>query len=198
MKKPAIIIFIKNPELGKAKTRLAATVGDERALAIYKELLRHTRETVLKIEYCEKHLFYSSFVDEKDDWPNDQFTKKLQPSGDLGTRIITAFEDVFQTNQPVLIVGSDCASLTSEILEEAIEKLKENDFVIGPAEDGGYYLIGMNEFTPAVFKDIAWSTEQVLPQTISKIQEHGWTFGLLPTLSDIDYEEDWEKWGWEF
>ena len=198
MKKPAIIIFIKNPELGKAKTRLAATVGDERALAIYKELLRHTRETVLQIRNCEKYLFYSSFINEQDDWPNDFFHKKLQPKGDLGTRITTAFEDVFETNQPVLIVGSDCASLTSEILAEAINALKENDFVIGPAEDGGYYLIGMNEFSPLVFEDIAWSTEQVLPQTIDKVHELGMTFGLLPTLSDIDYEEDWEKWGWAF
>ena len=198
MKKPAIIIFIKNPELGKAKTRLASTVGDERALAIYKELLRHTRETVLKIENCERHLFYSSFVDKEDDWSNDSFNKKLQPSGDLGNRITTAFEDVFKTNQPVLIVGSDCASLTAEILEEAIESLKIFDFVIGPADDGGYYLIGMNDFQPSVFEDIAWSTEQVLPQTINKIQELGKNFGLLATLSDIDYEEDWKKWGWEF
>ncbi len=198
MNKPATIIFIKNPELGKAKTRLAATVGDERALAIYKELLRHTRETVLQIENCEKYLFYSSFIDKQDDWPNDFFHKKLQPTGDLGTRIKTAFKEVFETNQPVLIVGSDCASLTSEILAKAINDLKENDFVIGPAEDGGYYLIGMNNFQPSVFEDIAWSTEQVLPQTIDEIQNLGKTFGLLTTLSDIDYEEDWEKWGWEF
>ena len=198
MKKPAIIIFIKNPELGKAKTRLAATVGDERALAIYKELLRHTRETVLKVADCERHLFYSSFVDKEDNWSNEDFNKKLQPSGDLGTRMITAFEDVFKVNQPVLIVGSDCASLTSEILEEAIESLKLFDFVIGPADDGGYYLIGMNNFHPSVFEDIAWSTEQVLPQTIDEIQNLGKTFGLLTTLSDIDYEEDWKKWGWEF
>lgn len=198
MNNPAIIIFIKNPELGKAKTRLASTVGDERALAIYNELLRHTRETVLKVENCEKHLFYSSFVDKEDNWSNEDFNKKLQPSGDLGTRMTTAFEDVFETNQPVLIVGSDCASLTAEILEEAIESLKSFDFVIGPAEDGGYYMIGMNEFSPTIFKNIEWSTEKVLPQTISKIQELRKTFGLLATLSDIDYEEDWEKYGWEF
>ena len=198
MARPAIITFIKNPELGKAKTRLAATVGDERALEIYKELLRHTRETVQAVAGIDAFLFYSKFIDENDDWSNDFFTKKLQPAGDLGTKMIAAFAEVFKTNQPVIIVGSDCASLTSEILENAISILKEKDFVIGPAIDGGYYLLGMNTFQPSVFENIEWSTEQVFLQTVAKIEALKMNYGLLPALSDIDFEEDWEKWGWAF
>ena len=198
MAQPAIITFIKNPELGKAKTRLAATVGDERALEIYKELLRHTRETVQQLSGVEAFLFYSKFIDETDDWSSDFFTKKLQPEGDLGTKMIAAFAEIFKTNQPVIIVGSDCASLTSEILENAVEILKEKDFVIGPAIDGGYYLLGMNSFQPSLFKNIEWSTEQVFPQTVAKIEGLKMNYGLLPALSDIDFEEDWEKWGWAF
>jgi len=198
MAQPAIITFIKNPELGKAKTRLAATVGDERALEIYKELLRHTRETVQQLSGVEAFLFYSKFIDESDDWSPDFFTKKLQPEGDLGTKMIAAFAEIFKTNQPVIIVGSDCASLTSEILENAVEILKEKDFVIGPAIDGGYYLLGMNSFQPSLFENIEWSTEQVFPQTVAKIEALKMNYGLLPALSDIDFEEDWKKWGWEF
>ncbi len=198
MARPAIITFIKNPELGKAKTRLAATVGDERALEIYKELLRHTRETVQSVAGIDAFLFYSKFIDENDDWSNDFFNEKLQPAGDLGTKMIAAFAEVFKTNQPVIIVGSDCASLTSEILEDAISILKEKDFVIGPAIDGGYYLLGMNSFQPSLFQNIEWSTEQVFPQTVSKIEALKMNYGLLPTLSDIDFEEDWEEWGWAF
>lgn len=198
MARPAIITFIKNPELGKAKTRLAATVGDERALEIYKELLRHTRETVQELSQVDAFLFYSKFIDKKDAWSSAFFNKKLQPEGDLGTKMIAAFADVFKTNQPVIIVGSDCASLTSEILENAIEILKKKDFVIGPAIDGGYYLLGMNSFQPSIFENIEWSTEQVFPQTVAKIEALKMDYGLLTALSDIDFEEDWEKWGWAF
>ena len=109
-----------------------------------------------------------------------------------------AFRNAFEINQKVVIVGSDCASLTSEIIQQAFDQLDENDFVIGPALDGGYYLLGMRTFEPSVFEDIEWSTEQVLPQTISKIEVLNKRYYLLPALSDIDYEADWKKYGWDF
>ena len=87
-------------------------------------------------------------------------------------------------------------SLTVEIVQNAFQKLETHDFVIGPADDGGYYLLGMRTFVPTVFDNVVWSTEQVFPKTIENIQQLNQTYALLPTLSDIDYEEDWKKYGW--
>jgi glycosyltransferase A (GT-A) superfamily protein (DUF2064 family) len=87
--------------------------------------------------------------------------------------------------------------LTSDILKEAFGLLNNHDFVIGPAQDGGYYLIGMNAFEPSVFENMEWSTETVFKKTIEKIKVLNKRYALLPTLSDIDYEEDWLKYGWE-
>lgn len=195
--RPTLLIFIKNPELGKAKTRLAESVGPERALKIYEALLKHTRQLSQAVD-ARRMLFYSAFVDEEDQWPSTYFFKYLQVSGGLGERMSAAFLRAFAAaGSPVLIVGSDCAQLTSAIVEDGIKALETHDFVIGPAEDGGYYLLGMRAFHPEVFQDIAWSTEEVLPQTLEIIRSNSWSHALLPVLSDIDYEEDWEKHGWE-
>ena len=190
-----LLIFIKNPELGKAKTRIAQTVGDEKALQVYLELLAHTRKVAKEVN-AQRHLFYSSFIDEKDEWKQKDFQKFLQAKGDLGNRMSLAFQNAFQQSEKVLIIGSDCASLTSEIVEQAFTALDEHDFVIGPATDGGYYLLGMRQFQPAVFRDITWSTDQVFPATIERINALEKSYFVLPELSDIDYWEDWLKYGW--
>jgi hypothetical protein len=195
--RPTLLIFIKNPELGKAKTRLAESVGPERALKIYEALLKHTRQLAQAVD-AQRMLFYSAFVDEEDQWPNKEFSKYLQTSGGLGERMSAAFAQAFDAEGgPVLIIGSDCAQLTPAIVEAGIKALETHDFVIGPAEDGGYYLLGMRAIHPEVFQNIAWSTETVLPQTLEIISRNSWSHALLPVLSDIDYEEDWEKHGWE-
>ncbi len=194
--KNALIVFIKNPKLGKVKTRLAKTVGDEKALAIYKALMEHTRKIAETLP-VNRRLFYSQFINESDKWSRKKFHKELQIEADLGMKMATAFHTVFKTNEKVVIIGSDCASLTPEIVENAFEQLDKYPFVIGPAMDGGYYLLGMNQFTPEVFSDIAWSTETVCSTTIERIENLGKTYFLLPELSDIDYEEDWVKYGWE-
>lgn len=187
-----LIIFIKNPQLGKVKTRLAATVGDEKALSIYKQLLHFTQKLALSLK-VNRALFYSDELILDDDWSNDTFQKNVQEGNDLGERMKNAFQKVLQTNKKAIIIGSDCAELTSEILENAFEALEKNDFVIGPAKDGGYYLIGMNYFEPSVFENIEWSTEEVLPKTLEKINSLGKNVFLLPALSDTDNEEDWKN-----
>lgn len=194
--KNALIIFIKNPELGKVKTRLAKTVGAEKALAIYVALMEHTRKIAEALPVA-RHLFYSKEINENDNWAAEKFHKALQIEGDLGAKMATAFHTVFQEQEKVVIIGSDCASLTSEIVQTAFDKLTDYPFVIGPALDGGYYLLGMNRFTPTVFRDIEWSTAAVFSTTIERIKSLGKRYHLLPTLSDIDYEEDWIKYGWE-
>ncbi len=187
-----LIIFIKNPKLGKVKTRLAATVGDEKALSIYKQLLHFTQKLALSLK-VNRALFYSDELILDDDWSNDAFQKNVQEGNDLGERMKNAFQKVLQTNKKAIIIGSDCAELTSEILENAFEALEKNNFVIGPAKDGGYYLIGMNYFEPSVFENIEWSTEEVLPKTLEKINSLGKNVFLLPALSDTDNEEDWKN-----
>ncbi len=194
--KNALIVFIKNPELGKVKTRLAKTVGAEKALAIYIALMEHTRKIAETLPVA-RHLFYSQEINKKDNWTSDKFHKALQIEGDLGAKMATAFHTVFKKHEKVVIIGSDCASLTPEIVQASFDKLDEYPFVIGPAMDGGYYLLGMNQFLPEVFRDIEWSTETVFSTTIERIENLGKTYFLLPTLSDIDYEEDWVTYGWE-
>ncbi|GJM34514.1 MAG: hypothetical protein DHS20C18_35150 [Saprospiraceae bacterium] len=207
-----LILFIRNPELGKVKTRLAKTVGDEKALRIYMELLRHTRNITMAVE-ARRYLFYSHFINQNDNWPNSHFEKMLQAEGDLGTKMSEAFQRVFELRKPVkkagtapstkgihqktIIVGSDCASLTTEILHEAFRVLDHSPYVMGPALDGGYYLLGMKKFTPELFQDMPWSTDQVASITQNRIKGLRKSCHLLPELPDIDYAEDWEQHGWE-
>jgi len=192
----ALPIFIKNPEKGRVKTRLAQTVGDDMALKIYLALLEHTQKIALAID-ANRLLFYSQFIDEEDQWSNADFQKKMQASGDLGNRMMMAFRQALAQHQKVVIIGSDCASLTIEIVEKAFELLEAVDYVVGPAKDGGYYLLGMKENSPALFEDMIWSTDQVFPTTIKRIKASNKKYALLPELSDIDYEEDWKTYGWE-
>ena len=194
--KNALIVFIKNPELGKVKTRLAKTMGAEKALAIYIALMEHTRKIAEALPVA-RYLFYSQAINEKDNWSNHIFHKDLQIEGDLGDKMAMAFHTAFKDKEKVVIIGSDCASLTPEIVQEAFDKLEEYPFVIGPAIDGGYYLLGMNQYFPHVFENIAWSTTEVYPKTIEIINDLDKSYFLLPKLSDIDTEADWLKYGWE-
>lgn len=189
----ALIIFIKNPEPGKVKTRLAASVGDAKALEIYLKLLDHTRSVAQRID-ANRLLFYSSYVDMQDAWPDADFEKFVQASGDLGARMTAAFEQAFaERQQKVVIIGSDCRELTAEIVDQAFAELDRHEFVVGPALDGGYYLLGMRAFHPEVFQDVTWSSEDTLDQTLKKMIRPGQSVFMLPELSDVDYLEDWER-----
>lgn len=197
MAKHTLLIFIKNPIPGKTKTRLAKTVGNEEALRIYGELLKHTR-TISTQTDAALHLYYSHFIDIDDDWNHTIFNKKLQVGEDLGSRMKNAFANSFAEGVPkVVIIGSDCASLTTDILNQAFAALDTHDFVVGPTFDGGYYLIGMRSYMPQVFENMTWSTESVFSDTIATITSLQKSYALLPKLSDIDYEEDWQKYGWD-
>ncbi len=200
--KNALIIFIKNPALGKVKTRLAKTVGDEKALEIYLELSRITRENaaILSIgllaeradDEVKIYIFYSDFIDTDDDWSNDTFEKRVQSGEDLGDRMLNAFKDILQKHSHVCIIGSDCPTLSVDILNQSFDMLQNHDFVVGPSTDGGYYLLGISTDSYAfVFKNMAWSTENVLSETINRIAQNNQTVALLPALTDVDEEKDW-------
>lgn len=183
-----LLIFTRNPELGKGKRRLAATVGDEAALDIYKFLLDHT-VAITKNLYAEKEVYYSEEIWENDIWDNQKFCKKLQVGKDLGIRMANAFQEGFQNEyQKIIIIGSDMLDLSQEDLENAFKSLEKNDFVVGPAEDGGYYLLGMKKFMPALFKNKTWGTETVLKDTLADLKNE--TTALLETKNDVDYYED--------
>ena len=200
--KNALIIFIKNPALGKVKTRLAKTLGDEKALEIYLELSRITRENAAILSTgllrerggseVQTYVFYSDFIDNNDDWSNDIFEKRVQSGEDLGDRMSNAFQEILQHHQHVCIIGSDCPTLSVDILNQSFDMLQNHDFVVGPSTDGGYYLLGIScEKYEFVFKNMAWSTENVLSETLNRIAQNDKTIALLPTLTDVDEEKDW-------
>lgn len=190
MNKNAIILFTKNPELGKVKTRLARTIGDDNALAVYKKLLIHTRTIVSPLK-ADKFVFYSNEITLDDDWSNDDFIKKVQSGDDLGERMSYAFQSVFKLGyQNICIIGSDCYELNTAIIDTAFEHLNKNDVVIGPTFDGGYYLLGMKTFYADFFENKVWSTETVYEDTISNFKSLNLSNAILTKLTDIDEEKD--------
>jgi len=183
-----LLIFTRNPELGKGKRRLAATVGDEAALNIYQFLLDHTVKITSQL-YAEKLVYYSEEIWQNDIWDNKRFGKKLQKGDDLGARMANAFQEGFQNEfQRIIIIGSDMLDLSQDDLEQAFKSLETNDFVVGPAEDGGYYLLGMKKYTPALFKNKDWGTETVLEDTLADLTNE--KIALLETRNDVDNYED--------
>lgn len=188
-----LLIFAKNPVPGKAKTRLSKDLGVEKAMEIYKGLLSYT-SSIAQACNAEKELHYADFINEDDMWPNDQFTKLLQEGSDLGERMQNAFQQAFKKGfKRVLIIGTDCKDLTTDDLNLAFEKLENNDAVIGPANDGGYYLLGLSQMNQAVFQNKEWSTSSVFPNTIKTFQEEGFSFEVLEELVDVDHASDLEQ-----
>jgi rSAM/selenodomain-associated transferase 1 len=179
--------------LGFVKTRLARTLGDAEALRIYHLLLEKTRQAALD-STARRWLFYSDALETGDDWMEQDFKKFVQRGADLGARMEHAFQQAFDAGaSKVVIIGSDCPAITGATLAAAFAQLDHADFVLGPASDGGYYLLGMRAFEPSVFRDIAWSTDTVLAATLGQIKALGKTFFLLAELTDVDTEADWRN-----
>ena len=191
--KNALIIFVRKPEKGKVKTRLAATVGADKALEIYIELLTHTRAVTAEVN-ADKFVFYADKIEEDDLWKDKVFTKKLQGNYDLGGKMKEAFSTLFEMGfEKVVIIGSDCLELSTSIIHQAFELLNEKEVVVGPASDGGYYLLGMKNLVPTLFENKQWSTEHVFQQTINDLQKENIDYDVLITLTDVDTEESWIK-----
>ena len=185
----ALLIFVKSLIYGQVKTRLAVTVGNDRAIKIYQQLLVHSY-AAFKNVCADKIVFYSDFI-EDDIWKNDEFEKKIQQGNDLGERMKNAFNTAFEKRyEKVIIVGTDCPGIDDDILEIAFAKLDDHDMVIGPSTDGGYYLLGMKKAEPFLFENIEWSTGSVLKETIGRCTKNYWSYFLLPELTDIDEEKD--------
>ena len=187
-----LIIFVKNPELGKVKTRLAKTVGDEKALEVYYQLLAHTFDITNKLTCCDKAVFYSEFINYADFWANGKYQKYLQEGNDLGETMLNSFALAFSRGyKNVVTMESDCIELSQDIIKQAFDMLRLNQVVIGPATDGGYYLLGMNKFYKEIFKNKEWSSENVLLDTLIDLKNNYASYKLLDTLSDVEEEKDW-------
>lgn len=188
--KQAVLIFAKNLIYGEVKTRLAATVGNDVAFSVYKKLLLHTKDITKDIP-ADKIIFYSNNVEEKDIWNDETFKKYLQSGNDLGERMQNAFAYAFEKEyEEVVIIGTDCFELTSSIINDAFSFLKKYDIVIGPAKDGGYYLLGMKKLYREIFEDKRWSDVSVCNDTINTINKLHLSNHQLETLTDVDEEKD--------
>jgi uncharacterized protein len=186
--KNCILIFTRNLKLGKVKTRLAKTIGDEKALEIYQFLVQKTKEISDQVQ-VKKRVYYDQSITENDFWNSEDYQKFLQKGTDLGSRMYQAFLQAFQSDfEKVIIIGSDLYDLTPKIISEAFQELDKSDVVIGPAEDGGYYLLGMKVLHPPIFKNKNWGTDSVRKETLADLKEK--KVFLLEELNDVDIFED--------
>ncbi|MEX2380095.1 MAG: TIGR04282 family arsenosugar biosynthesis glycosyltransferase [Vicingaceae bacterium] len=190
-----LLIFIKNPILGRVKSRLAVDIGEEKALAVYRDLLQKTRKEAEQLKGVRCRLYYSDFIDENDEWSDEFFEKRLQSNGDLGQKMHGAFRE--SMNEKTVIIGSDCFDLTNRHIEAAFQKLDESDVVLGPANDGGYYLLGMTNYFSQLFEGIEWSTNAVLKQTIRQAKSLNLKITFLAELVDLDTISDLEESGYQ-
>jgi rSAM/selenodomain-associated transferase 1 len=192
MKEEALIIMAKNAIKGKVKTRLAEDLGEEETLHFYENLLSITQLITNDLK-ADKFIFYSDFIPDKDVYDSKNYQKQVQiDSNDLGDRMKAAFEYVFQLGyKSTIIIGTDCPYLTTSILDSGFTLLNQNDVVIGPALDGGFYLLGCKKMPSLNFNDIVWSTENVLNQLLSNLEKLDLKAHLLDALEDIDNVENW-------
>jgi rSAM/selenodomain-associated transferase 1 len=187
LKTTALIIFARRPVAGKVKTRLAADIGDEAALRIYLRLLAHTREVALHSQ-CDAFVFLTELPPDQF-W--DGFNTALQPEGDLGERMLHAFLCLFEKGyKRVVIIGSDCPDLAPADVDLAFDALAGTDVVIGPAADGGYYLLGLKQPHEMLFRNKTWSSDTVLSQTLQDIHDYGLRHTMLRQLHDVDKVKD--------
>ncbi len=182
-----IILMARPPELGRVKTRLAATLGEDIALAIYCQLLNHTFDVLTEVG---KSL--TVFAAGNPQWFHDLGYNTIeQTDGDLGVRMEHAFASTFHKKSgAVIMLGTDCLELTEQHVKSALDCLTRMDVVLGPAKDGGYYLIGMKSHHRELFEEMPWSTDKLLEQTIKAIRRNSLSFGSISILRDVDIEED--------
>lgn len=183
----ALVIFAKNPQSGRVKTRLAATIGNKAALDIYLQLLQNTLDVAQQVA-ANCMLFVAGGTI---NLPGIYFEQVEQTGSDLGEKMANAFSNLFSRGyKKVVIIGTDCPGINPGIIQQGFLQLSTCDVVVGPAHDGGYYLIGLQQPQPGLFTNICWSTPEVLDDTLSICHKHNLSFHLLPTLHDVDTEQD--------
>ncbi len=193
-----IVVFARAPVRGQVKTRLAAGVGNDTALAVYRQLLERTLVMAAgsRLAPVELHV---------DGDPGHPFIEHVahqsgativaQQGGDLGRRMYLALKGVLQQRSSALVIGSDCPVMGTSYLDRALRQLEcGTEVVVGPSEDGGYVLIGANRADERLFHNIRWSCDSVMQQTRNALHSADIEFAELETLWDIDHPEDYQRW----
>lgn len=189
---PTVLLFLKAPREGQVKTRLAKTIGTKDALAAYCKMATKQVEEIDPKWNKRIHYTPTDALSEMRNWLGCDRVYVAQNDGDLGTRLSTAVEQHFQNHAgPVFLIGADCPWLDSHVLQNAAKAISKSDIVIGPAHDGGYYLLGLNQSTPSLFEGIEWSTKKVFNQTIEQAKAANLSIVELSPLHDVDTIEEW-------
>jgi len=182
-----VIVFVKNIILGTVKTRLAKTIGDVGAFEVYSELVKITEKATEALDVDKRIYFSNAVVDSK--WPNE--FKTVQNGTDLGDRMLNAFKDGFEAGyKKIVLIGSDLPDINAKHITKGIDALTNNNVVFGPAEDGGYYLVGMSNMEELIFKNKPWSQPNLLELTLKELEIAQIKVEILETLNDIDNYED--------
>lgn len=198
MVKNCLLIFARKPALGKVKTRLAEGLGEAKALEIYKLLLAHC-EKIAGLINADPWIWSTQLPLEGyfSGLKNVKFRQQVE--GDLGTRMKYAFQEAFKAGyQKVIIIGSDVIELQDGTVNAAFEDLDDFDIVLGPAYDGGYYLLGMKLLHESLFEGIAWSTDTVAETSLRKALDLDLSISQVKIHRDIDTKEDWQQWEGRF
>ncbi len=208
MSRKRLIVFTRYPEPGKAKTRLIPVLGAEGAADLHRQMTEYTISQVRQLQpgsfvSIEVYFTGSDTPDGKlrdrisfQNWLGADLIYHPQGEGDLGSRMAQAFSNAFSSGiNSAIIIGTDCPSLNAELIAEALQKLEQNDLILGPATDGGYYLIGLRRLIPELFVGINWGTSEVLQKTVEIANNLKLAVAYLSLLSDIDRPEDLAKLG---
>jgi rSAM/selenodomain-associated transferase 1 len=197
--KQHLIIFTRYPEPGKTKTRLIPALGSEGAAHLQRQMTEYTVFQAQELQKLTPLTFEVRFAGGNlqlmQDWLGFALNYQSQGEGDLGERMTRSLFDAFQRSaEQVIIIGTDCPGVNSQLLATAFEQLHSFDLVVGPAIDGGYYLIGLRRLIAQLFTNISWGTSQVLQQTINIVQKLNLSHIYLPPLGDVDRPEDLPIW----
>lgn len=194
----AIIVMTRYPEAGKVKTRLIKHLGAEGATRLHQKMAEHTISTLeplRDIQTADLWIFFSGgSTEQMQTWLGEELEYRPQQGENLGCRMTHAFEHIFATGYTrAVMLGTDCPDIEGATVVKALKYLRRADVALGPAEDGGYYLIGINELHPDLFRNIDWGSAKVLKQTVEIVKNLNLIPAYLPPLRDIDTPEDLES-----
>lgn len=188
-----VALFARIPERGAVKTRLAAAIGGDAALAVHCELLRWTLERIVPGQGYRLELWLAGDVD-RFDMDHGAARVRRQCAGDLGVRMLDAIRVITRRGQRAIVIGSDCPLMSGDYLRAAIAALQSCDVVLGPSEDGGYALIGMCRPVPELFEAMTWGVATVCAETRHRARALGLSVIELETVWDVDTVADWRRW----
>ena len=189
-----ILVFLKAPVAGNVKSRLAESIGAQRAAELYRGWIGNVLMALQPLRPANRVIGYFA------GGPRERFAewRRLaddwwpQPDGDLGERLDFGFRRAHDNGGPVIAVGTDCLELDAALMAQALDALQRHDVVFGPASDGGYYLVGTAHMLPGFFQGVRWSSRQTLADHRERCRQHGWSAALLPERHDIDTWDDWQ------